>query len=229
MRSGPWRLGTTRATPSEGSTWDTVACRLPASEAIRSSAPRSWPGWRGCTTSKTARADFGRCTKPCSPSRTCGRRRRRLTPYTWVDRILGLTTDFGVEFAAELCVTRAELALGQDQPVVAVEVTSQVLAQVIGTDEERLAPRLLVLGMRGCADLAEAAAARSDATGLAAARTRAVRCATWLPRRRPTRSPPTPTSPTRRPKVPSGGPSLVAAWGRTRPSLGRTPPRAGTP
>ena len=79
-----------------------------------------------------------------------------------LEAILSMSVRTGLEAASRLARVRAELTLWTDAPQTTIETVRLVLRDLVGTEEERLAPPLLVLGMRGCADLAEAAAARRD-------------------------------------------------------------------
>jgi DNA-binding CsgD family transcriptional regulator len=73
-----------------------------------------------------------------------------------VATILGLAHWRGTQGESELGTHRVELALWQGRPEVAIQIVQNLLGTLRGTDVERFAARLLVLGMRACADLAGA-------------------------------------------------------------------------
>jgi DNA-binding CsgD family transcriptional regulator len=79
-----------------------------------------------------------------------------------VEDVVEVAPEPGLETAAKIGQLRAEFALWNGDPASAVDIVRQPLKRLVGTDEEWLTTKLLVLGMRARADLAADAAARQD-------------------------------------------------------------------
>jgi DNA-binding CsgD family transcriptional regulator len=78
-----------------------------------------------------------------------------------LEQLLALA-DHNVEVACVLSRIGAEIALWRGRPDAAVAALQPLIPRLIGSDEEHLGDEQLAMAMRGCADLAEAAAARRD-------------------------------------------------------------------
>jgi DNA-binding CsgD family transcriptional regulator len=101
------------------------------------------------------------------------RRRHRL-----IDAISGHLGS--VEFVRESAQRAAELALWAGRPGDALAVVQQALPLLKTTDVTVFCGRLLAVGMRACADLAEQARARRDRPAAEAARAAADYLASWV-------------------------------------------------
>ncbi|MCW2569878.1 MAG: hypothetical protein JWN54_3975, partial [Mycobacterium sp.] len=83
-----------------------------------------------------------------------------------LDAVRGLPLGGHLEFDREISQRLAELALWRREPEECLDVVRQVLPRLEGTDQELFCGELLVLGLRGAADLAERSRARGDQPGL---------------------------------------------------------------
>ena len=100
------------------------------------------------------------------------RRRQQIKP--WVDSV------GSIEWARETRQRAADLALWAGRPADAIDEARQVLALYTAPDLTIFCGRLLVAGMRGCADLAEQARARRDGHAASAAQAAADGLAFWV-------------------------------------------------
>jgi hypothetical protein len=87
------------------------------------------------------------------------------------------------EFTRETAQQNAELALWAGRPSDAVQDVQRVLPLVENIDPAALCGRLLVLGMRACADLAERARPRRDEPGIRAAMADGRDLVSWVDQR----------------------------------------------
>jgi DNA-binding CsgD family transcriptional regulator/tetratricopeptide (TPR) repeat protein len=100
------------------------------------------------------------------------RRRQQIKP--WVDSVGSL------EWARETRQRAADLALWAGRPADAIDEARQALTLYSAPDLTIFCGRLLVAGMRGCADLAERARARRDGHAASAAQAAADGLAFWV-------------------------------------------------
>jgi DNA-binding CsgD family transcriptional regulator/tetratricopeptide (TPR) repeat protein len=82
-----------------------------------------------------------------------------------LDAVRDLPLGGHVEFDREISQRVAEVALWRRAPEECLDVVRQVLARLEGTEQELFCGELLVLGLRGAADLAERSRARGDQPG----------------------------------------------------------------
>jgi DNA-binding CsgD family transcriptional regulator/tetratricopeptide (TPR) repeat protein len=87
-----------------------------------------------------------------------------------------------VDFAREIALVVAELAVWRGRPQAALTEAEQVLARLHGTEQELLCGELLVLAARAAADLAQRARAHDDRPGEDKARAALERLASTLER-----------------------------------------------
>ena len=100
--------------------------------------------------------------------------RRRQQFKSWADSV------GSIEWARETRQRAADLALWAGRPADAVNEARQVLALYTAPDLTVFCGRLLVAGMRGCADLAEQARARRDGQAASSAQAAADGLAFWV-------------------------------------------------
>lgn len=87
--------------------------------------------------------------------------------------LLAVRLGRGIEARVDRSLLQAEAALWQARPEAALSVVEQMLPALGEHPETYLAARLLVLGMRSCADLVQHATARCEQDAVAEARRRA--------------------------------------------------------
>jgi DNA-binding CsgD family transcriptional regulator/tetratricopeptide (TPR) repeat protein len=100
------------------------------------------------------------------------RRRQQFKP--WAD------SAGSIEWARETSQRAADLAVWAGRPADAIEETKRVLALYTGPDLTIFSGRLLAIGMRACADLAEQARARRDGHAANAALAAATDLSSWV-------------------------------------------------
>ncbi|WP_432877408.1 helix-turn-helix transcriptional regulator [Kribbella sp. CA-245084] len=99
-----------------------------------------------------------------------------------IQQIRALPIGGSVEFNRDIAQYAAELELWRKRPAEAVREVETALEYHDGTDEVQLCGSLLVLGLRACADLAEAARAGRDDGGVQLALAVARRIESWRDR-----------------------------------------------
>ena len=132
-----------------------------------------------------------------------------------------------IEQVREAAQRAAEVALWAGRPGDALTEVNRALTTFKGPDLTMFCGRLLTMGLRACADLAERARARREGASAHAAESAAASLAAWIeqmggPRSRIIRS-----WPRSRPTAPPGMPSKPGWPGPATPPPGRRPLRPG--